>query len=99
MVGLAVDAVTMFLDNGGLRGGGDGIASDLRRPSSTAIWTAVTGRNRCRMQATARRDSAVCVAVCPGASRVDSRRPGERRPRRHPLAWQQKTGALLNSAW
>ena len=31
MVDLAVDVVTMFLDNGGLRGDGDGIASDLRR--------------------------------------------------------------------
>jgi hypothetical protein len=31
MVDLAVDVVTMFLDNGGLRHGGDGIASDLRR--------------------------------------------------------------------
>jgi hypothetical protein len=31
MVDLAVDVVTMFLDNGGLRRGGDGIASDLRR--------------------------------------------------------------------
>ena len=30
MVDLAVDVVTMFLDNGGLRRGGDGIASDLR---------------------------------------------------------------------